>query len=158
MLSLTLDDRGVVATCANCGQKVRTAYERLGSGARCARCKADLPPPGAPIEVPSAALFDALVSKSALPVVVDYWAPWCGPCRVVAPELAKVAAARRGEILVAKVNTEAMPDIAARYRIQSIPTMAIFVNGREAARTVGARPASGIEAFLADALRRESRA
>jgi len=148
MAAPALDEKGVIAACPNCGQRVRTAYERLGEGVRCARCKADVPPPAEPIEVPSAALFDALVSSSALPVVVDYWAPWCGPCQMVAPELKKVAAAHRGRLIVAKVNTEALGDLAMRFQIQSIPTMALFSGGREVARTVGARPAAGIEAFI----------
>jgi thioredoxin 2 len=152
MAAPSLDERGVIAACSNCGQKVRTAYERLGQGVRCARCKTEVPPPAEPIEVPSAALFDALVSSSALPVVVDYWAPWCGPCHMVAPELKKVAAAHRGRLIVAKVNTEALPDLAARHQIQSIPTMALFSDGREIARTVGARPAAGIEAFIDQAV------
>jgi thioredoxin 2 len=151
-MSPTLDDRGVIAACPNCGQKVRTAYERLGEGVRCARCKADVSPPADPIEVPSAVLFDALVGSSALPVVVDYWAPWCGPCHMVAPELRKVAANHRGRLIVAKVNTEALPELAARFRIQSIPTMALFAGGHEVARTVGARPAAGIEAFIDQAV------
>jgi thioredoxin 2 len=148
----SLDDKGVIAACPNCGQKVRTAYQRLGEGVRCPRCRTDVPPPDEPIDVPSAALFDALVASSALPVVVDYWAPWCGPCHMVAPELKKVAAAHRGRLIVAKVNTEALGDLAARHGIQSIPTMALFNGGREVARTVGARPAAGIEAFIDEAI------
>jgi thioredoxin 2 len=151
MAALALDEKGVIATCPKCGQKTRTAYERLGEGVRCARCKTDIPPPAEPIEVPAAALFDALVSRSSLPVVVDYWAPWCGPCRMVAPELKKIAAGRKGRLIVAKVNTEALPEIAARHAVQSIPTMALFHGGREVARTVGARPAAGIEAFIDEA-------
>jgi len=151
-MSPALDEKGVIAACSNCGQKVRTAYERLGQSVRCARCKADVPPPDEPIEVPSAALFDALIASSALPVVVDYWAPWCGPCHMVAPELRKVAAGRRGRLIVAKVNTEALPDLGGRFGIQSIPTMAVFSGGRELARTVGARPAAGIEAFIDQAV------
>jgi thioredoxin 2 len=152
MEPFTLDDKGVVAVCPSCGQKVRTSYERLGQGVRCARCKADISPPDSPVDVPSAAFFEALVSSSALPVVVDYWAPWCGPCRMVAPELRKIAAKRRGEIVVAKVDTEALPALAARFQIQSIPTMALFAGGREVSRTIGARPAAGIEAFIDAAL------
>jgi thioredoxin 2 len=152
MRALSLDEKGVIAACSNCGQRVRTAYDRLGTPVRCAKCKAEVAAPDAPIEVPSAQLFDALISSSALPVVVDYWAPWCGPCRMVAPELQKVAAARRGQLLVVKVNTEALPDIAARFGIMSIPTMALFRGGREVSRTVGARPAPAIEAFIAEAV------
>ncbi len=147
-----LDEKGVIAACSNCGQKVRTAYDRLGQGVRCAKCKADVPPPSEPVDVPSGALFEALVGSSALPVVGDYGAPWCGPCHMVAPELRKVAAAHRGRLIVAKVNTEALPDLAGRFGIQSIPTMALFSGGREVARTVGARPAAGIEAFIEQAV------
>ncbi len=152
MASPGLDEKGVIAACPNCGQKVRTSYARLGGGVRCPHCKTDVPPPSEPIDVPSSALFDALVSSSALPVVVDYWAPWCGPCRMVAPELKKVAAAHRGRLIVVKVNTEALADLASRHGIQSIPTMALFSGGREVARTVGARPAAGIEAFIDQAV------
>ncbi len=150
--SLSLDEKGVIAACPSCGQRVRTSYERLGEGVRCPKCKTDIGAPAAPIEVPSAEVFNALISASSLPVVVDYWAPWCGPCRMVAPELQKVAANHRGRILVVKVNTEAMPDVAASFRIMSIPTMMLFDGGKEVARTVGARPAAGIEAFIAQAV------
>jgi len=85
-------------------------------------------------------------------VVVDFWAPWCGPCRMVAPEIARVAASRAGQWLVAKVNTEELPDLGARLRIQSIPMMAVFQNGREVSRTVGARPAAAIEEFVSTAV------
>ncbi len=152
VMALALDEKGVVTPCPHCGQQVRTSYGRLGEGVRCARCKADIPTPSEPIEVTSTPLFDALVSSSALPVVVDYWAPWCGPCRMVAPELVKVAARHRGRIIVAKVNTEVLSDVAARFRIQSIPTMALFRGGREVSRTIGARPADGIEEFISQAI------
>jgi thioredoxin 2 len=90
-----------------------------------------------------------LIAQSSVPVVVDYWAPWCGPCRMVAPELAKVAARSAGKFLVVKVNTDALPDLGDRYRIRSIPTMAVFSGGREVSRTSGARPADEIERFIA---------
>jgi thioredoxin 2 len=107
-----------------------------------------LPPAAEPIEVPSAAAFDALVQSSKLPVVVDFWAPWCGPCRAVAPELARVAASTSGRYVVVKVNTDELPDLGDRFTIRSIPTMAVFADGREVARTAGARPAADIEAFV----------
>ncbi len=131
---------------------MRTAYERLGKAVRCPRCKQEVPAPGEPIEVESAERFDALTTRSPLPVVVDFWAPWCGPCHMVAPEIRKVAASSAGRWVVAKVNTEALPDLAARAGVQSIPMMAVYFGGGERARTVGARPAAGIELFVRQAL------
>ncbi len=152
MSSSVPDDRGVVTTCSHCAQKVRTAYERLGETVRCPRCKQEIPPPGEPIELDTAERFDALTMRSPLPVVVDFWAPWCGPCHMVAPEIRKVAVSSAGRWVVAKVNTEALPDLAARLGVQSIPMMAVFSGGRERSRTVGARPAAGIELFVRQAL------
>ena len=98
--------------------------------------------------------FDAAIRDSALPVVVDFWAPWCGPCRMVAPELAGSPRKRAGEYLILKVNTDAVPELGERFRIQSIPTMAVFAGGREAGRTSGARPAAEIESFIESTLAR----
>jgi thioredoxin 2 len=119
-----------------------------GHAGKCRKCGAALPAAAEPIEVPSAAAFDALVQSSKLPVVVDFWAPWCGPCRAVAPELARVAASTSGRYVVVKVNTDELPDLGDRFTIRSIPTMAVFADGRELARTAGARPAADIEAFI----------
>ena len=102
--------------------------------------------------MPSVTAFDAVVSKSSLPVIVDFWAPWCGPCRMVAPELQKVAASHAGRYLIVKVNTDELSELGDRYTIRSIPTMAVFAGGREIARTAGARPAADIEAFVASAI------
>jgi thioredoxin 2 len=151
MVAGELDDRGVVMACPACGQKNRFAYERLGETSRCGQCKRELPPPAAPIEVTRSADFDRLVAKASVPVVVDYWAPWCGPCRMVAPELQKVAARQAGRVLVVKVNTDLLADLGERFGIRSIPTLAIFAGGREIARTAGARPAADIETFIAQA-------
>ena len=152
MASIDLDDRGLVVACQACGKKNRLAYERLGDSVRCGQCKDPLTAPGMPIEIEQSADFDRLVARASLPVVVDYWAPWCGPCRMVAPELQKVAARQAGRVLVVKVNTDALSDIGQRFNIRSIPTLAIFAGGREIARTTGARPAPDIEAFIAQSV------
>jgi thioredoxin 2 len=153
MAHLELDDRGMVTTCGSCGQKNRVAYSRIGATAKCGRCKTELIATAAPLEVDTTADFDRLIAQAAIPVVVDYWAPWCGPCHMVAPELVKVAAGSHGKFLVVKVNTDALSDLGERFRIRSIPTMAVFSGGREVTRTAGARPAAEIEQFIEQATR-----
>jgi thioredoxin 2 len=151
--TVAIDDRGIVVVCPKCGQKNRLTFERLDDEVRCGQCKEALPSLNVPVKVHSAADFDRLVAKSSIPVVVDYWAPWCGPCRMVAPEIQKVAARQAGRLLVVKVNTDEVDGLGDRLGIRSIPTMAVFKGGREIGRTSGARPASDIEAFVANALR-----
>jgi thioredoxin 2 len=149
--TVQLDDRGVIVECAACGKKNRVAYERLGDAVQCGECKQALRAPGEPIEIHQSADFDRLIAQSSLPVVVDYWAPWCGPCRMVAPELQKVAARQAGQAIVVKVNTDELSDLGQRFGIRSIPTLAVFEGGKEIARESGARPAPEIEAFIARA-------
>ncbi len=149
-----LDQRGLISGCPQCGQRNRISYEHLGGEFRCGRCKRELGAPAEPVDIPGPDQYDALLDKSALPVVVDYWAEWCGPCRAVAPELAKVAAANAGRLIVAKLDTERLPAVAERLRIQSIPMLTVSSGGRERGRSVGARPARDIQAFVDDALAR----
>lgn len=143
-----------VVPCPSCGAANRVRYARLAPGvsARCGNCQAALPPPAEPIAVDDGARLDALLRASGLPVLIDFWAPWCGPCRAVAPEIAAVASRQAGRLLVVKVNTDVDPRVSATHRIQSIPTMAVFRGGVELARTAGTRPAAAIERFVADTL------
>ena len=140
--------------CPSCGKRNRIAFARLSATNRCGQCHTALRAPGEPIETPDAAAFDAAIAASNLPVVVDFWAPWCGPCRMVAPELEKVASRHAGAYLVLKVNTDAIPELGERFKVRSIPTMAVFGGGSEVGRTSGARPAADIEAFIESTLAR----
>jgi thioredoxin 2 len=148
MNTVEADDRGLVVTCPQCGQRNRMKYDALTQNFRCGKCRTALGPPGEPVEVKRDPAFDALTARSTLPVLVDFWAPWCGPCKMVAPELAKVAAEGVGRWIVAKVNTEELPSLARRFRITAIPTMVMFKNGSEVARQAGAMPAPAIRQFL----------
>lgn len=145
---MTLDPTGVLAPCPSCGTTNRFRYAALERPTQCGKCHAPLPFPAAPIDVPTTALFDAAVSGASVPVVVDFWAAWCGPCRMVAPEIQKVAQHLAGRALVLKVDTDAQQALAQRFGIQSIPTIGVFHHGREVNRAAGVRPAAAIEAMV----------
>jgi thioredoxin 2 len=146
---MKVDTRGVLTSCPSCGKTNRLRYQLLNRSTRCGHCQTVLPPPAAPAEVPDVASFDMMLQQSAVPIVVDFWAPWCGPCRMMAPQLETAARSMAGRALVAKVNTDAVPQLGERFRVFSIPTLVIFREGREASRVSGVRSAADIEALVA---------
>ncbi len=136
----------VKITCTSCGQGNRVPRAKLADGAKCGTCGAALLD-GTVAELDANAP-DRATRGDELPLLVAYWAPWCGPCRMMAPEFAKAAKALAPRARLAKLNTEAHPDIASRARIQGIPALILYQGGREVGRLAGARPAADIVAFV----------
>jgi thioredoxin 2 len=132
--------------CPHCGAINRVPVERLGDQPKCGKC-GSLVLPGKPIEL-VAANFDRFLSRDGLPVLVDFWAPWCGPCKQFAPTFAQMAGQYAGKVRFVKVDTEAEQGLAARNNIRSIPTLALFKEGRELDRVSGALPGPQLSAWL----------
>jgi thioredoxin 2 len=128
--------------CCHCHTTNRLPEARLAEGPACGACHRPLLP-ATPVPL-SDADFANFIARTELPVLVDFWAPWCGPCRTMAPMFEEAARQLQGKVILAKLDTEASPVTAARYGIRSIPTLALFRAGQEVAREAGARPAAEI--------------
>ena len=133
----------LLLACPSCSALNRVPAERLAESPTCGKCHAALFQ-GKPVAVDDAS-FERVVLRSGLPVVVDFWAAWCGPCRAFAPVYEEAARRLEPQVRLAKLDTEAAPATASRYAIRSIPTLALFRDGRESARQSGALP---LEQFM----------
>ena len=126
----------VIRTCTHCQQKNRVTAKHLADTGKCGACKAALPPVAEPLAA-DGELFDDIVQHATVPVLVDFWASWCGPCKAAAPEVARTAAAMAGKALVLKVDTEANPQLSARFQVRGIPNFVVLSKGRTVFQQAG---------------------
>lgn len=149
-----MEEKSIIVRCGHCGAQNRIPRSRLGDRPVCGRCRSPLPvdsAPDRPVDITDRTFHEEVILAS-MPVLVDCWAPWCGPCRMMGPVLQQLAKAYAGRVKIAKLNVDENPQIASRYAIRSIPTLLVFNRGEMVDTLVGALPASEIERRLAPLL------
>jgi len=140
----------MIRVCASCGQKNRIRARHLSAQVRCGKCKTPIAPVAEPLDV-DAALFDEVTAEAEVPILVDFWAAWCGPCLAAAPEVKKVAEQMAGRALVLKVDTDRHPDVGARYGVRGIPNFVVLRAGKVVFQQAGVVPHTEMIRWLSTA-------